>query len=199
MLSHNDHFTRLLILELHGRLAHAGIAHTFSKCRQNTYSLCWRKDRCISVWYVNVIMNRQLVCFLCHLGQVSLDWSFQLDYLGSLYVKENFYQKLWSVYLHVCQFELFICVEFVEVLSAEQSLSYLRIFIARSGKPTTYYSHFRCTCTSILFGENCLRPAMEEIFIRMKKYWVSSLVRQLNEIITALSLWQNRFNAMNIL
>jgi len=78
------------------------------------------------MWYVDVIMNHQFVCFLCRLGQVSLDWSFQLDYLGSLYVKEqNFYQKLWSVYLHVCRFELFICVELVKVLSAEQSLSYL--------------------------------------------------------------------------
>ena len=140
LLPRNNYFTRLLILEVHGRLAHAGIAHILNQLRQEYWILQGRVE-------VRHILYQRVVC-KCHHGppfclppmppwpkeRVSASDPFRyvgLDYLGPLHVKEgNVSQKMW-ICLFTCMAVRSVHLELVKGLSAELFLDCVRRFIAR--------------------------------------------------------------------
>jgi len=149
LLPRRSYFTKLLILEVHGRLIHSGVSLTLNHLRQEY----WIPHGRVEVKYV---LNQCVVCRHHHGApfclpdmppwpkeRVSASDPFKyigLDYLGPVQVKEgNTVQKMW-ICLFTCLAVRAIHLELVKGLSAQLFLDCLRRFIARRGKPTTIIS-----------------------------------------------------------
>ena len=149
LLPRKNFFTELVILEIHGRLIHAGISHTLSQLRQEYWIPQGRAE-------VRRIIHQCVICKR-HNGpsfclpnmppwpkeRVSKAKPFTyvgLDYLGPIQVKEgNSVVKMW-VCLFTCLAVRAIHLELVKGLSAQLFLDCLRRFIARRGKPSLIIS-----------------------------------------------------------
>ena len=162
LLPRHDHFTHLLINEVHVHLIHAGVAHTLAQLREEYWIPQGRAE-------VRKVLSQCLICRrhegpsfqLPHMPpwpreRVSHSDPFQfigLDYLGPINVKEGSeLRKTW-----VCLFCMFNsksnpfgvgnrfnCIQF---------LSCLRRFVSRRGKPELIISdnapQFKLTSTAL--------------------------------------------------
>ena len=149
LLPRKDFFTELVILEIHGRLIHAGISHTLSQLRQE-YWIPQGRAEVRRVIHQCVICKRHNGPSFCLPNmppwpreRVSKARPFTyvgLDYLGPIQVKEgNSVVKMW-VCLFTCLAVRAIHLELVKGLSAQLFLDCLRRFIARRGKPSLIIS-----------------------------------------------------------
>ena len=145
LLPRKNFFTELMILEIHGRLIHAGNSHTLSQLRQEYWIPQGRAEvrRIIHQCVTSKRHNGPSFC-LPNMPpwpkeRVSKAKPFTyvgLDYLGPIQVKEgNGVVKMW-VCLSTCLAVRAIHLELVKGLSAQLFLDCLRCFIARRGKPS---------------------------------------------------------------
>ena len=141
LLPKESHFTKLVVLECHENLYHAGVSHTLSQVR---YSYWIPHGRAT----VTKILNSCLTCrrhqtgpYLmprmpplpkCRVSQSSPFSYTGLDYLGPLYTNDN--RKIW-ICLFTCLAVRGVHLELVQDISAHQFLLCLRRFIAVRGKP----------------------------------------------------------------
>ena len=162
LLPRYEHFTNLLICEVHQRLIHAGVAHTLSQIREEYWIPQGRVQ-------VKSVISKCLICRR-HEGpsfclpnmppwpqeRMSKCDPFQfigLDYLGPLYVKQGTeLKKLW-VCLFTCLTIRAIHLEWVLDLTANQFLNCLRRFVSRRGRPDSIISdnapQFKLTKTTL--------------------------------------------------
>ena len=149
LLARKNFYTELVILEVHGRLVHAGISHTLSQLRQE-YWIPQGRVEVRRVIYQCVICKRHNGPSFCLPNmppwpkeRVSKSNPFTyvgLDYLGPIQVKEgNTVTKMW-ICLFTCLAVRAIHLELVKGLSAQLFLDCLRRFIARRGKPSLIIS-----------------------------------------------------------
>ena len=149
LLLWREHFTRLVIKEIHERLIHAGISHTLSTLRQEYWLPQGRAE-------VRACLSHCLIC-RHHEGpsftlprmppwpkqRVSESLPFQftgLDYLEPVFVKEGaVITKMW-ICLFTCLAIHAIHLEWIRSLSGENFLQCLRRFMARRGRPETIIS-----------------------------------------------------------
>ena len=149
LLPHREHFTHLVIQEVHNRLVHSDTSHILSQIRQEFWIPQGRAE-------VRFVLSRCVICKRNNGApfalprmppwpkeRVSKSVPFQyvgLDYLGPIRVKENGeVQKMW-ICLFTCLAVRAIHLELVKGLSAEQFLDCLRRYIARRGKPEVIIS-----------------------------------------------------------
>ena len=149
LLPRREHFTHLVIQEVHNRLVHSGTSHTLSQICQEFWIPQGRAE-------VRFVLSRCVICKRNNGApfglprmppwpkeRVSKSVPFQyvgLDYLGPIRVKENGeVQKMW-ICLFTCLAVRAIHLELVKGLSAEQFLDCLRRYIARRGKPEVIIS-----------------------------------------------------------
>jgi len=99
LLPRREHFTQLVIREVHRRLIHAGVSHTLSQVRQEYWVVQGRAE-------VRQVIGRCLICM--HHSKPTCPWPnsrstpfryIGLDYLGPIRVKEG--DGLEKVCLHV--------------------------------------------------------------------------------------------------
>ena len=111
LLPRHEHFTQLLIKEVHERLIHAGVAHTLVQIREEYWIPKGRVE-------VRSVVSRCLICRKHEIAsfqlpgmppwpreRVSRSNPFQfvgLDYLGPIYVKGNQEMKKVWVCLFTC-------------------------------------------------------------------------------------------------
>ena len=144
LLPRHEHFTQLLIKEVHECLIHAGVAHTLAQIREEYWIPKGRVE-------VRSVVSRCLICRK-HEGasfqlpgmppwpreRVSRSNPFQfvgLDYLGPIYVKGNQEMKKVWVCLFTCLAVRAVHLEWVADLTAVQFLNCVRRFVSRRGKP----------------------------------------------------------------
>ena len=166
----HEHFTYLVIQEIHRRLVYAGVSHILSQVRQKY----WIPQGRASVKHV---IANCIIC-KCHNGpsfclpnmppwpwqRVSRSSPFQyvgLDYLGPIWVKEGgSLEKMW-ICLFTCLAIRAIHLELVRGLSAQQFLHCLRRYISKRGRP------------EIIISDNA--PNLN--WLRL--YWINSGIRYL--------------------
>ena len=69
LLPRRNYFTQLLILEVHGRLVHAGISHTLSQLHQEYWIPQGRAEVRHVLQFANAMMDLHFLCQICHHGQ----------------------------------------------------------------------------------------------------------------------------------
>ena len=199
LLPRRIHFTKLVIMEVHLRLVHAGVSHTLGQIRQQYWIPQGRAE----------VRRVLLQCTVCkrHGGppfslpnmpswpqeRVSRSEPFQyigLDYFGPLRVKEgNGIEKMW-ICLFTCLAVRAIHLELVKGLSAPLFLDCLKRFIARRGKPKLIISdnapQFRLVKTTLDMEWNKTFKSSEVLD------YFSHEVIQWN-FTTALAPWQGGF------
>jgi len=144
LLPRYEHFTKLLIEEVHQRLVHAGVSHTLSQVRQAYWIPQGRAE-------IRRVLSKCTICKR-HNGppfrlpnmppwpkeRMCKSLPFQyvgLDYLGPLRVKEGgAIQKMW-ICLYTCLTIRAVHLELIRGLSAQQFLDCLKRFVARRGRP----------------------------------------------------------------
>ena len=163
LLPRSEHFTKLLIIEIHEKIFHGGVAHTLSRLRTK---YCIPQGRTA----IKMILKRCLICGRHQGGpyktkamspwtksKVTLSPPFtntSIDYFGPLYVKDDKKekQKMW-VSLFTCVTTRAVHLELVEDMTTECFLHALRRFIARRGKPDEIISdnatHFKAAKNTI--------------------------------------------------
>ena len=149
LLPQNDHFTKLIVLDCHVRLFHAGVSHTLAQVRLVYWIPHGRST-------IRKILHECLTCKRHDGGPYLLPRmpplpSFRvtesppftysgLDYFGPLYVTEDGKtQKVW-VCIFTCLAVRAIHLEVVTDMSAFQFLLCVRRFIAQRGKPSRVFS-----------------------------------------------------------
>ena len=144
LLPRGEHFTQLLIKEIHERLVHAGVAHTLAQVREEYWIPKGRIE-------IRSVLSQ---CFVCRKYEgasfqlpnmppwpkerVARSNPFQfvgLDYLGPLYVKGNHEMKKIWVCLFTCLTVRAVHLEWVTDLTAVQFLNCMRRFVSHRGKP----------------------------------------------------------------
>ena len=162
LLPRHEHFTHLLITEVHVRLIHAGVAHTLAQIRQECFIPQGRAE-------VRKVLLQCLICRrnegpsfqLPHMPPWPREWishsdPFQfvgLDYLGPVSIKEKLdLKKIW-ICLFTCLTTRAIHLEWVLDLTAVQFVNCLWRFISRQGKPELVISdnapQFRLASTAV--------------------------------------------------
>ena len=142
LLPRKNFFTQHIILEVHTRLIHAGVAHTLSQLRQEFWIPQGRAE-VRQVIYQCVVCKRHDGKAFCLPNmppwpreRVSKSEPFKfigLDYLGPLQVKESdVVEKMW-ICLFTCLAVRAVHLELVKGLSGQLFLDCR--FIARRGKP----------------------------------------------------------------
>ena len=139
LLPRYEHFTYLVIQEVHMRLIHAGVSHTLSQVRQE-YWIPQGRAVVRHVILKCVICKRHNGPFFCLPNmppwpkeRVSRSTPFQyigLDYLGPIHVKEGGnIEKCGYVCLFTCLVVRAVHLELVRGLSAQQFLDCLRRYV----------------------------------------------------------------------
>ena len=144
LLPRHEHFTHMLINEVHVRLIHAGVAHTSAQIREE-YSIPQGRTK------VRKVLSQCLICRRYEGSsfqpprippwpreRVSSSDPFQfvgLDYLGPINVREGSELKKMWVCLFTCLTVRAIHLKWVTDLTAVQFLSCLRRFVSRRGRP----------------------------------------------------------------
>ena len=149
LLPRHEHFTYLVIQEVHQRLIHAGVSHTLSQIRQEYWIPQGRAE-------VRHVLSRCVICKRYNGSsfglpkmppwpreRVSRSTPFQyvgLDYIEPIRVKEHgSLVKMW-ICLFTCLAVRAVHLELVTGLSAQQFLECLRRYIARRGRPEVIIS-----------------------------------------------------------
>ena len=144
LLPRHEHFTHMLISEVHVCLIHAGVAHTLAQIREEYWIPQGRTE-------VRKVLSQCLICRRYEGSsfqlprmppwpreRVSRSDPFQfvgLDYLGPINVSEGLELKKMWVCLFTCLTVRAIHLEWVTDLTAVQFLSCLRRFVSRRGRP----------------------------------------------------------------
>eukprot|EP00117_Sycon_ciliatum_P028410 scpid90833/ scgid22836/ len=150
LLPANEHFTKLLILDCHQRLLHAGVSHTLAQVR-HSYRIPHGRAT------VKKILHTCTTCRRFETGPYamprfppipkervsqSLPFTFTgLDYLGPLIARSpnGTFPKVWTC-LFTCMATRAITLEVITDMSSEQFLLCLRRFISARGRPARVIS-----------------------------------------------------------
>ena len=149
LLPRNEHFTQLLIANIHERNCHAGVAHTLAQLRKKYWIPQGRTA-------IRQVIRNCLTCIRYQGGpyqtKVMSPWprskttesspftNTGVDYFGPLYVKNRGNWKNVWICLFICTAVRAVHLEVVEDMTAEHFLEAFRRFIARRGKPNKIIS-----------------------------------------------------------
>ena len=199
LLPRHEHFTHMLINEVHVRLIHAGVAHTLAQIREEYWIPQGRIE-------VRKVLSQCLICRryegpsfqLPHMPpwpreRVSCSDPFQfvgLDYLGPINVREGSELKKMWVCLFTCLTVRAIHLEWVTDLTAVQFLSCLRRFVSRRGRPELIISD---NAPQFKLTSSALNKQWKQVFYDkdVLNYVAMSGIRW--NFTTALAPWQGGF------
>ena len=149
LVPRNEHFTQLLIANIHERNCHAGVSHTLAQLRKKYWIPQGRTA-------IRQVIRNCLTCIRYQGGpyqtKVMSPWprskttesspftNTGVDYFGPLYVKNGGNRKKVWICLFTCIAVRAVHLEVVEDMTAEHFLEAFRRFIARRGKPNKIIS-----------------------------------------------------------